>query len=266
MKKIILCADDYGQSAAISNGIFELAAAHRLSATSCMTESPFWLDPSNRLPMLRGEIDIGLHFNLTHPFSHQSVPAQPLNAVLRGALTATHDLDAIAKTLHTQLDRFEHVMQQAPDFIDGHQHVHIFPGIRAAILRELKRRYPAQKLYLRAVNPRWSLTADLPKTAFLKLLGLGFSAAVATHGMQTNRAFAGIYSLEPTADFATLIHRWLHDADNGDLLMCHPGHADNDISDPIRMTRPLELAFLASETFSQLLLQENVQLARFAQF
>jgi predicted glycoside hydrolase/deacetylase ChbG (UPF0249 family) len=48
--------------------------------------------------------------------------------------------------------------------------------------------------------------------------------------------------------------------------MCHPGHADNDISDPIRMTRPLELAFLASETFSQLLLQENVQLARFAQF
>jgi predicted glycoside hydrolase/deacetylase ChbG (UPF0249 family) len=42
MKRIVLCADDFGQSAAISQGILQLVQAGRLSAVSCMTEADSW--------------------------------------------------------------------------------------------------------------------------------------------------------------------------------------------------------------------------------
>lgn len=265
MKKIILCADDYGQSAAISDGIFDLAMAGRLSATSCLTESEYWLDPRNRINELRGRIDIGLHFNLTHPFSNQLVPAKSLQAVLGASLRAQIDSRLITKTLHFQLDRFEQVMKSPPDFVDGHQHVHIFPGIRAVVLRELSRRYRDCKPYVRSVNPPWINVSDRMKSAFLKLLGIGFTKSAANFGISTNCAFAGIYSLEPNADFPKLMQGWLLNANQGDLLMCHPGNESDDRDDPIRMTRPIEKAFLASDKFADLLKQKNLQLTRFAE-
>lgn len=263
MKKIVLCADDYGQSAAISRGIFDLAAAGRLTAASCMTESAFWLDSNNHLPALRDKIDIGLHFNLTHPFPDQRVPVQALSGVLRASLLGNISLTPVKQALHIQLDRFEQVMQQMPDFVDGHQHVHIFPGIRGLVLSELKNRYGDKKPYLRAVNPRLSLQADTPKLAFLKLLGLGFAEAAARSGIRTNDSFAGIYSLNPNTDFSTLMRQWLRGIENRGLLMCHPGYPDDNESDPIRTTRPGELKFLVSEAFANQLAEERIQLVRF---
>ena len=41
----------------------------------------------------------------------------------------------IAAEIARQLDAFEDALGRAPDFIDGHQHVHVLPGIRRAVLR-----------------------------------------------------------------------------------------------------------------------------------
>lgn len=264
MRRIILCADDYGQSAAISQGIIELARGGRLSATSCLTESAFWLEPANTLSALDGVIDIGLHFNLTQPFPAQMVPAQPLDRVLRAALTGRIDRRAIVRTLHTQLDRFEQVMQRAPDFVDGHQHVHVFPGIRSVVLTELSQRYRQRKPYLRAVTPPLVGSREMIKTAVLKLLGAGFSGDARRHGLPTNEAFDGIYSLQPEADFPTLMQTWLHRVADRTLLMCHPGQSAADPDDPIRATRPLEFAYLQSDAFGELLVREGIELVRFA--
>lgn len=269
--KVILCADDYGQSAAISEGIVQLIERGRLSATSCMSEGAFWSDSRNRLPEFREQIDIGLHFNLTHPFaaqqhSQQLQAAQPLATVLRSALTGQIDKAAIAATLNDQLDRFEAVLGSAPDFVDGHQHVHIFPGIRSVVLHQLARRYPAKKPYLRAVNPRLPGHGGGFKLAFLKLLGIGFANSAAQLGMSTNSGFAGIYSLQPQESFPQLMQKWLRDARSGDLLMCHPGLVDVTNDDPIGATRPLELAFLASADFTALLSSTHTELCRLRDF
>ncbi len=265
--KIILCADDYGQSASISEGIVQLIERGRLSATSCMTEGAFWSDSRNQLPEFRERIDIGLHFNLTHSFAVQTYPAQPLGAVLRTALTGKIDKNAIATALHAQLDRFEAVLGSAPDFVDGHQHVHVFPGIRSVVLQQLARRYPAKKPYLRAVNPRLPGLRRLAlKLAFLKLLGSGFADSAARLGMATHSGFAGIYSLQPQQSFPQLMQKWLCAARSGDLLMCHPGLADDTEDDPIGATRPLELAFLASADFTALLANTQTELCRLRDF
>ncbi|MDB6060652.1 MAG: hypothetical protein JWM78_755 [Verrucomicrobiaceae bacterium] len=262
MKKIILCADDYGQSAAISAGILHLIERGRLSATSCMTDSEFWSSTDNRLCEFRDRVDIGVHFNLTHELPAQTIPAQSLSVILRTALMGRIDKKAIASTLNNQLDRFEKVMGQAPDFVDGHQHVHVFPGIRSVVLQQLAQRYKAKKPYLRAVNPRLPGHGGLLKLAFLKLLSSGFSSAAARLNMSTNSGFAGIYSLQPQQNFALLMKNWMHEVRDGDLLMCHPGFLDSASDDPIAATRPLELAFLQSAEFENLLATTNVTLAR----
>ena len=262
MKKIILCADDYGQSAAISAGILQLVAQGRLSAVSCLSEGEFWSQPENTLTTHRDRIDIGLHFNLTHPFPTQTIAAQPLQRILRNALTGRCDRNAIATALHSQLDRFETIAGQ-PDFVDGHQHVHVLPAIRNVVVAELLRRYPQRKPYLRAVNPRLPGHRGLIKLLVLKLLGSGFSRFARHHGLPTNNGFAGIYSLRPEQNFAALMRAWIASARNGDLLMCHPGHADNVNFDPIAATRPLEFNWLSSAEFAALLERNAVHLSRF---
>lgn len=262
-KKIILCADDYAQSAAVSAGILQLVEQWRLSAVSCFSEAEFWSSAENTLFDYRDRIDIGLHFNLTHPLANTAVTAKALGNVMGLSLSGRLEHAQIQKALHAQLDRFEAVAQQMPDFVDGHQHVHVLPGIRDVVIRELARRYGAQKPYLRAVNPRLPGNGGLVKLAVLKLLGSGFSNAAGKNGLRTNTGFAGIYALQPHIDFAALMNRWLAAARNGDLLMCHPGVAANDISDPIAATRPKELSFLLSAEFGALLSYHSAQLSRF---
>lgn len=263
MKRIILCADDYAQSAAISVGILQLVEQRRLSAVSCFSESEFWSRAENSLFDYRDRIDIGLHFNLTQPFTNATVTAQSLSAVMRAALRGRIDRTVITATLHAQLDRFESVAGQMPDFVDGHQHVHMLPGIRDVVVATLAQRYRQQKPYLRAVNPRLPGHGGLFKLLVLKLLGSGFCNLARRHGLRTNRGFAGIYSLQAQADFATLMRNWLRAARNGDLLMCHPGTATSDHSDSIADTRPLELTLLQSAEFDALLARNAICLSRF---
>lgn len=275
MKKIVLCADDYGQSASISAGILQLVQQGRLSAVSCLSEGEFWPRRENTLFDHRDRIDIGLHFNLTHPFPNTAIATQSLSRVLRVALSGNCDYAAIAKALHAQLDRFEAVAGQQPDFVDGHQHVHVLPGIRNVVVTELARRYTRNKPYLRAVNPRLPGHGGVVKLAVLKLLGSGFDKLAQRCGLQTNSGFAGIYALTPQEDFTALMRAWISDARSGDLLMCHPGLAGNSVldsgtssdsdthSDPIAATRPLEFAWLQSAEFGALLQHNDVQLTRF---
>ncbi len=263
MKAIVLCADDYAQTAAISQGILELVKQRRLSAVSCFSEAEFWRSSDNALFEHREAIDIGLHFNLTHPFADSAVAAQPLGLVMRNALSGRTERAQIAKALHVQLDRFEHAASQIPDFVDGHQHVHVLPGIRNIVMRELTQRYGSNKPYLRAVNPRLSVTGDIVKVMVLKLLGAGFRTSAHRYGFSTNRRFGGIYSLQPNADFSALMTQWLAAAEHDDLFMCHPGAAVEDHCDPIGNTRPLEFAFLHSDAFAAQLSRHSIRLSRF---
>lgn len=273
MRKIILCADDYALTPEVSAGIFELAQQGRLSAVGCMTEAPFWQDRANQLATLRDHIDIGLHFNLTQGFgASHSASKLPLKTILRNALLGKITESDIASTLHDQLDRFESVMGEAPDFVDGHEHVHMLPHIRRVVLEALSRRYRLRRPWLRCVNPRLKAGPDWTKRLILDVLGAGFKSAAEHRGFALNPAFAGIYSLRPDANFAARMRIWLSEATDGELLMCHPGNTATPQShqtallqpaDGIAATRPLEFAYLAGEEFAELLRTQQIALVRF---
>ena len=73
----ILCADDYGFSPGVSSAIRDLIDRGRLSATSCMTMSPFWPDHASWLKPYADQVDVGLHLTLT---DHRPLGPMPRTA------------------------------------------------------------------------------------------------------------------------------------------------------------------------------------------
>jgi predicted glycoside hydrolase/deacetylase ChbG (UPF0249 family) len=259
VKRVILCADDYAQSPAISAGILSLVAMGRLSAVSCMSDSPHWRAYARQLPGSAQSVDVGVHFNLTH-----GPDAWPLRQLMRASLFGSLPLSSLQNRLERQLDLFEDTLGRAPDFLDGHQHVHIFPGLRQLIIDTLIRRYPSPaRPYLRRVAPHLRGHDALAKAVILRALGLGYARKVRQAGLHLSGEFAGLYSLREGADFPALLRSWLRRTDAGGLIMCHPGFAASDPADPIAATRALEYRYLASAEFGEFLNGQELVLGPF---
>ena len=257
LKPVVLCADDFGMSPAINQGILSLCRARRLSAVSCMTDMPSWQQDAASLLELRGPVSIGLHFNLTEGSASKKLPQ-----LMQYALTGRIDKVWVSTQLRRQLDVFEATTHSIPDFIDGHQHVHIFPGIRDVLLAELDSRYADKAPWIRQVRPDMSGHDARLKAMIIQLMGRGFAQAVDRYpGLKLSGEFAGLYSLQPDADFAALLQGWLKQLPAGGLIMCHPGEADPDQVKGMALTRHKELAFLASDAFAELLQQCQVRLS-----
>ena len=86
---------------------------------------------------------IGLHVTLTAPFGPLSADFSPLrkgrflplNDILRAAVARRLRPETFTIEIATQLQMFMDVFGRPPEFLDGHQHVHLFPQIRDAFLK-----------------------------------------------------------------------------------------------------------------------------------
>src|SRR4029078_11471870 len=145
---IILCADDYALTEGVSRAVGELAAARRLSATSAMVTTPCWPAMAQRLVVHRGRIAVGLHLNLTLGGPLGAMPRlapggmfSKRNALLLRALLGLVGRAEVRGEIERQLDAFERHLGFPPDRIDGHEHVHMLPGIRQGLFDAVSRRY-----------------------------------------------------------------------------------------------------------------------------
>jgi len=269
MKHIILCADDYGQTAAISQAIIELLAKKRLSATSCMTNTPYWLAQAAWLRPFIGSADLGLHFNLTHSLPLTSaVQRMPLKSVLLKAYLRRLQQKNIETELHAQMDQFVAGTGQLPDFIDGHQHIHQFPVIRDAIINVYQSRLNKQQNYIRSVASRgaWSRVTmgAYCKTMLVQLLGAAtFKKRLFSAGIPCNSSFAGIYPFAHAQQYYQYFPYFLRQISDNGIIMCHPGYPDSPENDDIYFSRPVELRYFLSDLFLQACHAENVTIARF---
>lgn len=258
-RPVILCADDFAQSPGISQGILALIDAGRLSATSVFSESPHWhaLAPA----LAARAVDAGLHLNLTEPFRPGT---RGLGAWLVLSQLRLLSQQALLGRILAQVDAFAEAMGRLPDYLDGHQHVHGLPVVRDALLQAIALRWPPEtRPYLRRPDRLADGGDSVFKARVLQACCRGFSASLRPHGLQGPDWFAGLYSLTPGADFPRLMRGWLGRAPAGGLIMCHPGLPDA-APDPIAATRPLELAYLASDAFVDDCHRLGVVIARYA--
>lgn len=280
-RPLVICADDYALAPGVSEAIAELIAAGRLSATSCMSALPDWRHAAAPLRMLMGSApaDVGLHLTLTDhaPLSRATglaterrLPA--LGSLLPRALAHRLPAAAIVGELRAQLDAFEDAWGAPPDYVDGHQHVHVLPGVREALVAELQRRYPIGRVWVRdcVEKPARCLRRGeaASKALFISALAVGLQRQLRAAGVPANDGFSGLHDFSTARPFGDKMRRFLAGVGPRPLLHVHPGRVDAALlaCDALTTPREAELAYLASEEFLADLAAAGLRPARFAEF
>lgn len=269
---VVLCADDYGLSPGVSRGILDLARKGRISATGSMTNIPAFSDAAPALRELHGTVGLGLHLTLTTGAPLGPLPRlapggrlPALGRLMRLALSGGLRPQDVRPEIERQLDAFAAAMGRMPDFVDGHQHVHVLPGVRGALLAALASR--GWGGWLRDPGDRPGAIRARPqagKALVVAGLGLGFGPAARRAGFSTNRGFSGFSDFAEGEGFAEAFERSFRALGPAPVVMCHPGEIDDGLRalDPVVASRPLELAYLGSDRFAAFLERERVRLVQ----
>jgi hypothetical protein len=211
---------------------------------------------------------IGLHLTLTAPFRPLSHGFAPLRhgafPSLAAVMQRTH-LRRFASELLTleivrQFEAYVAAFGRPPDFVDGHQHVQLFPQIGEAVLRVMKDAAPTA--WVRQCGrslPAHKRFADR-KALLLDGLSRRFRRIAARHGVSTNPAFAGAYAFRAQADYEKLFPKFLDHLPDGGVVMCHPGKVDAELRrlDALTDLRQREYAFFLGDEFPRVLAEHGV--------
>ena len=275
VRKLWLCADDYGISPAVDRGIRDLIGRRRINATSVMVTAPsFSAAAAASLAEIAApnRAAIGLHFTLTAPFRPATPGYRPtapdgaflsLAPTLATGLLRRFDADALAAEAASQIAAFRSAFGRPPDFVDGHQHVQVLPQVSDTLLAAMADMAPGAWIRqcgrATPLRRRWS---D-PKGLLLDVLSARLRARSAKCGMRTNPAFAGTYNFRHEVGYEALFASFLQGLPDGGLVMCHPGFVDAELQrlDELTTMRQHEHAFFAGERFPALLAACGIVLA-----
>lgn len=253
MKKIILCADDFGISTGVNDAILELLRKKRLSAVSCMSLTNTWMRDGGKLKDFQDTASLGLHITLTYlpsassarTANHPSEFARLLQTWGRYA-----DKQQLYEEINMQFELFRQATGKAPDFIDGHQHIHVLPVIRDIIFQLRKKHAPLS--WMRNVVDS-TLFFSERKRQILSIIGFYHSHLLNTHQIPHNKQIFGFYDYHQSNSFEKLMRHWICNANNqrSPLIYCHPGVPDQELAryDNILSPRAKEYEFLLGDVF-----------------
>jgi predicted glycoside hydrolase/deacetylase ChbG (UPF0249 family) len=275
MKRIWLCADDYGISPGVNRAIRDLIERGRLNATSAMVVGP--AIGRDEVASLQAAVarsqrcTIGLHVTLTAPFRPLSMHFRPLDGgmflpfakLLRAGQLRRLDPEIIRAEVTMQLNAFRDLFDRAPDFVDGHQHVQLYPQARDGFLAAVKEKAPNAWVRQARRNQPLGKRLASPKALLLDYLSTQFRRRATRAGIATNPAFAGAYDFSRKSDYGALMRGFLDGLPDGGVVMCHPGFVDEVLVslDPMTTVREIEHAYLASHALTELLAANKVTLS-----
>lgn len=286
MLNITICADDYALTPKVSAGIIELLDAGRITATSVMTVSEHWPDTYQQLIKFKSSADIGLHITLTDLPPLTAMPnfapngkLPDLKTVLKLAYLGKLPLAEIKQEVTAQLQRFYLYFGGWPSHFDGHQHIHVLPGIREIII-DLFVKFINLNGYIRnCVTPAAVILKQyngIAKTLLINMLSWRLKRDLVRLGIATNNGFSGVYNFPIInkvinsahnmsiwqKQYGEIFAQFLLTTNEQCLIMCHPGYVDDELKskDPRTGPREQELRFLLSDDFLQLLTARNIAL------
>lgn len=265
---IILCADDFGISESVSRGIDELCQAGRLSATSAMVTFEDWQRQAARLRAIRETAAVGLHLNLTlgQPMvasigaGHLDEDGHFLSAGTLIKRATLHDVSgarpahriyvgAVHAECRAQIAAFRDAVGALPDFIDGHQHVHVLSKVRSALLdavSEFPWAYPPLVRVPSNDGPWYRVPLnEWRKRGVIAGFSIGMRKRLMAAGLPANDTFSGFSSFTLGSDYGRELRAALKGGGACHLVMCHPGHVDAQLvqrGDPLVERRAEELA------------------------
>jgi predicted glycoside hydrolase/deacetylase ChbG (UPF0249 family) len=234
LMRLVVNGDDFGLSESINDGIIR-AHTHGILTSTSIVAAGAAFDHAVALARAHPTLDVGVHLTLTE--EHPAAPVESVPSLLTGAATLPPGPSAFvvrflrgAIALRDVALEFDAQVARVRDcgisvtHLDGHQHLHVLPGIRREVARLAQRhgirfvRRPRERL-------RRFMLADgrrLDRTAALIALNL-VCPAPQTWGALTTDHFAGFY-FGGRLNTPNLMTQIAHLPKWGCCeLMCHPG-------------------------------------------
>jgi predicted glycoside hydrolase/deacetylase ChbG (UPF0249 family) len=235
--RLIVNADDFGISEAVNRGIVEAHERGIVTATSIMATGAKF-EHAVELARLRPSLAVGVHLVLTEhrPLIGASAAAslvrsdgsfEPhLRQLLKRRLRGRVSIAEVRRELDEQIRRVR-AAGIAISHLDGHQHVHVLPGI-AQVVAELAAahgisavRYPAERIRGYMLRS-FEYARRVVEQAALNV----FCASSPLKRLRRSDEFVGFYfgGRLDEANLATVLAGL---PTHGTVeLMCHPGHED----------------------------------------
>lgn len=281
MTKLILCADDFGLNRQVDDAIISLVENNRLNAVSCMSVGSRLQEDASRLLKVQENanfpVQIGLHLTFTE---YSPLSAMPMftstgtfpsigSLILRTYLGQINEAEIIGE-IERQFSTFHDIFGQVPDFVDGHQHAHVLPTIREALIRQARSSLKPDgwiRSCHRPVGDILKTGTSVRRTLLISLLSRQLKKLLSRNDFPTYEFFYGVNDFNRSQCVAQLMQIWLKSAGQKtgtSIIMCHPGvepqEADLNIYDPIASRRPDEHAYLLSGQFVDDLKKSTLEL------
>jgi predicted glycoside hydrolase/deacetylase ChbG (UPF0249 family) len=261
VRRLCVCADDFGLSEGVNAAVLDLADRGKISATGCLVRRAAWTAGAKALRGVRPDrLAVGLHLDLTWPLT-DGAPDQSLSRLIARSYLRLLARQAVRSEIGNQLSRLEDALGRAPAFVDGHRHVHQLPVVRDMLIEELAARYGTALPWIRSTAPAASGTASTKAGLIFSLGGRALLKQAASRRIPTSRGLLGVYDFSGNTDaYRARLRRWINECRDGDVLMCHPALKEMP-GDPIGAARRNEYEVLSGIAFPFETRQGTVALA-----
>jgi predicted glycoside hydrolase/deacetylase ChbG (UPF0249 family) len=162
---LIINGDDWGRSQRATDAILDCYAAGRLTTASAMV----YMEDSARAAHLAAahHLPVGLHLNLTDPYTSDLTPPDVRRRQLRAArffrahrfarwLYNPFVAAAVGSAILDQLAEFKSLYGTDPTHIDGHHHIHVTPNVLLAGAVPTGCRMGSSLTFLRGEKPSFN--------------------------------------------------------------------------------------------------------------
>jgi predicted glycoside hydrolase/deacetylase ChbG (UPF0249 family) len=253
---VVIHADDFGETIAITNGIRRGIEAGVLTSTSIMANMPATRYALQRVRSLAGKASFGVHLNLCEGRPLTCAPSltgangefHSKRRVIHRALSGKLALAELEREIAAQIALVREA-GVAISHVDGHKHLHQLPVISTAVANVL---------------PRFGI-GRVRVTRLQSLAALGKAGTLLRElaAWRAARIFrdAGLQSPVRTIDLGEILSkgfgrrgpRSLVDTRGAVELCCHPELPQDVAGKPSSHRRSAELEYLLSPRFRELL-------------
>lgn len=278
MRKLIVNADDYGFSPAVSRGILE---AH---TRGIVTETTAMMVVEHAAPALEIALKdapkLGLGVHLTATAGHALTDAVGLVDENGAFLTREHwpavfpliTFETIYAEFSAQIEKFKQVTGQKPSHLDSHHHcAYILPhGMRATLQLAQEYNVPVRNVGMTGdgqTNPddlrsvlSWNWPEDQIELPFQDAI-----QAIQDMPPRTTDVFESRF-FDDTVYLGNILNILANLPEDKTVeMMCHPGYVDEFLLDPYQAPRESEIEMLTHRSVRELIQSENIQLITYTE-
>ncbi len=280
-KRLIVNADDFGQTSGINRGIAE-CAGHGILTSSTLMASGVAFAEAVRISRT-SSFGVGCHVVLVDgaPISDsKSLPTLTRDGYFRksifqlasGAMLDRISAPEVEHEAYAQIQRLQEAGVQVTH-IDTHKHAHMFPNILRPLLRAAKRAGVTR--VRNPFEPAWTLKMSLTRANLVRSLEVTLLRGLAStfhrtcreEGFATTEGALGVIATGSLDE--SVLCRLLDRIPDGTWeLVTHPGYNDEELrAQKTRLvaSRDTERAALISATAREAIARNGIELISFAQ-